>query len=263
MFSEAMKELITTASILWKVDPDSLFAVIEVESGGKPLVKMQERSEPAITFNKHHFYRRLSGAKLETAIREGLALPHDEPNINPVTQSARWRMLARAIEIDRKAAYEATFWGMGRILGAHWAWLGFGSVDALVREARVGPQGQLSLMMRFIEKADLIGTLRMQDWERFALSYRGPSDDHSEYRKQLAQAYRRQTSRRSGQAQQGSQPECASAANKELPLACFVEAEAADEEVPQISSRCETTHGKGVSTALQRARTWIDQLRGS
>src|SRR5690606_32039152 len=102
MFSEAMKELITTASILWKVDPDSLFAGIEVESSGKPLVKVQERSEPAIAFNKHRFYRRLSGAKLETAIREGLALPHDEPNINPVTQSARWRMLARAIEIDRK-----------------------------------------------------------------------------------------------------------------------------------------------------------------
>jgi hypothetical protein len=40
-------------------------------------------------------------------------------------------------------------------MGAHWAWLGFDSVDALVEEARSGAAGQARLMARYIEKAGL------------------------------------------------------------------------------------------------------------
>jgi hypothetical protein len=231
MFSEATKELITTASILWKIDAQSLLAVIEAESGGKTLVKVQDQREPAITFHQHHFYRRISGAKLETAVREGLAVS-EEPTGNPPTQSARWRMLGRAVEIDRKAAYESTRWGMGQILGAHWAWLGFASVDALAREARSGPHGQLNLMLRYIEKADLVSALRTQDWERFASGYRGPSDDHREYRYQLAQAYRRHSEPR----------------GRHTPRR-------------RVEHDGNPVPGLPLSTLMQRARRWLDDFR--
>lgn len=193
MFAEATEELITTASILWKIDRDALHAVIEVESGGKIRVKVNGRSEPIIYFQKHHFYQRLSDARLETAIREGLATSHKETNDNPDTQSGRWRMLKRATEIDRKAAYEATHWGMGQVLGAHWAWLGFTSVDALVKEARSGVHGQMGLMMRYMEKANLLDALRQHDWARFARGYRATDEADRHYQRKLSLAYRRQT----------------------------------------------------------------------
>lgn len=262
MFSEAMKELISTASILWKVDPDSLSAVIEVESSGKPLVKVMERHEPTVDFNKHHFYRRLSGAKLETAVREGLALPHGKPDNAPVTQPARWRLLARAAEIDRKAAYESTSWGVGRILGAHWAWLGFGSVDALVREARSGPHGQLNIMMRYIEKADLARTLWARDWERFALCYRGPTSDHVEYCHRLAQAYSRHSHKRYRVAQRSSRSGLSATAH-EVSLPFSIESDSLKDDVQELADELPLTSQTRLSSVLSKARTWIDHMRFS
>ena len=45
-------------------------------------------------------------------------------------------------------------------MGAHWAWLGFADVDALVAEARSGAAGQARLMARYIKKAGLVTAIR-------------------------------------------------------------------------------------------------------
>jgi hypothetical protein len=190
MVSTATRELITTASILWKLDPDVLLAIIEVESGGKTHVKINGRREPVIRFDGHLFHRHLPVAEQETAIRERLASPEAGGVACPVTQVARWRMLNRAAQIHRKAAYEATFWGIGQVPGAHWSSLGFSSVDALVKEARSGADGQLSLMMSYIEKAGLLEPLRERDWAKFAQGYRSQSEATKTYRQDLALAYR-------------------------------------------------------------------------
>jgi len=190
MVSRATRELITTAAILWKLDPDVLLAVIAVESSGKTRVKINGKAEPLIRFDGYLFYQRLSGAKLDTAMGGRLASPEPGSVASPVTQAARWRMLNRAVQIDRKAAYEATFWGIGQVPGTHWSLLGFSSVDALVKEARSGADGQLSLMMRYIEKAGLLEPLRKRDWATFAKGYRPHSEGIRVYRQELALAYR-------------------------------------------------------------------------
>src|SRR5690606_13550495 len=74
---------------------------------------------------------------------------------------------------------------------AHWQWLGFADVDALVAEAREGAAGQARLMARFIDKSGLADALRSQDWETFAQGYNGPGFRKNAYHSKLAQAYRR------------------------------------------------------------------------
>ena len=76
-------------------------------------------------------------------------------------------------------------------MGAHWAWLGFADVDALVAEARKGAAGQARLMARFIEKSGLKEALRSRDWEAFARGYNGPGFRQNAYHTKLAAAYRR------------------------------------------------------------------------
>jgi len=76
-------------------------------------------------------------------------------------------------------------------MGAHWAWLGYASVEALVDEARGGIEGQVRLMLRYIEKAGLTDALRRHDWAAFARGYNGPGFARNSYHLRLALAYRR------------------------------------------------------------------------
>ena len=76
-------------------------------------------------------------------------------------------------------------------MGAHWAWLGFADVDALVAEARSNAAGQARLIARYIEKAGLSAAIHGHDWEVFARGYNGPGYKRFSYHVKLAAAYQR------------------------------------------------------------------------
>lgn len=76
-------------------------------------------------------------------------------------------------------------------MGAHWEWLGYRSVDALVVEARESVAGQVRLMLHFIEKAQLVQALRSHDWPGFARRYNGPAFTRNNYDKRMAEAHQR------------------------------------------------------------------------
>ena len=76
-------------------------------------------------------------------------------------------------------------------MGSHWQWLGYGSVDALVAEARSGTAGQVALMVRYIKKAGLVAALKEQDWIAFARTYNGPSFHKNRYDTKMADAFAR------------------------------------------------------------------------
>ena len=185
-----MQDIRTVAREL-AVEAAALAAVAHIESGLKPHAMVDGRPEPLIRFEGHYFDRRLAGAAREEARRRGLVSPQAGKVKNPAAQAARWALLARAAAIDRKAAYESASWGMGQVMGAHWAWLGYRSVDALVAEARSGAAGQLRLMARYIDKAGLAPALRRRDWAAFAHGYNGPGYRANDYDGKLARAYRR------------------------------------------------------------------------
>lgn len=168
--------------------PASLAAVTEVESNGKAFALVDGRSEPLIRFEGHYFDRRLSGANRKRARAAGLASPKAGAVANPSSQSARWKLLARAIEIDAQAAFESVSWGVGQVMGSHWEWLGFGSVTELVALCRRDVGGQIELMARFIDKSGLSGALGRRDWPAFARGYNGPAYKKNAYDTKMAAA---------------------------------------------------------------------------
>lgn len=189
MFGPDVMKQIEDAARRLDVETAALAAVAHIESGGRTHVMIDGRAEPLIRFEGHYFDRRLSAAKRDRAREELLASPRAGAISNPASQAARWRMLSRAAAIDRAAAYESVSWGIGQVMGAHWAWLGYASVDALVAEARAGVSGQVRLMARYIDKAQLARDLRVHDWAAFAKGYNGPNYRANSYDTKLARAY--------------------------------------------------------------------------
>jgi hypothetical protein len=189
MFSRNVITEITKIATELGVEPAALLAVAEVESGGKAFANVGPREEPMIRFEGHYFDRRLSRENRVIARKAGLASPVAGRIANPVTQAARWRLLDRAVAIDRQAAHESVSWGLGQVMGAHWAWLGYATIDALVAEARSGVGGQARLMARYIERAGLSPSLRRRDWAEFARGYNGPDYARGGYDRKIAAAY--------------------------------------------------------------------------
>lgn len=187
---EIISEIAAVARTLG-IETAALLAVADVESGGQAYVRVDGRDEPLIRFEGHYFDRRLSTTNQAKARALGLSAPTAGAVVNSLTQEARWRLLERAAAIDRKAAYESISWGLGQVMGAHWAWLGYADVDALVAEARSGVGGQMRLMARYIDKAGLSPSLRDHDWAAFARSYNGPKYRQNGYHTKIAAAYQR------------------------------------------------------------------------
>jgi hypothetical protein len=191
MFSRNTIDEINQTAARLGIEAAALLAVAEVESGGRAFAVIDGRNEPVIRFEGHYFDRRLSGSKRDRARRAGLADPGAGKISNPSDQAARWKLLGRAAGIDSNAAYESTSWGIGQVMGAHWAWLGYASVDDLVAEARRSVGGQVDLMARYIEKAGLTAALSRCDWATFARGYNGPDYKRHRYDRKIAKAYAR------------------------------------------------------------------------
>lgn len=191
MFTVETSREITSVARAAGIDPAALLAVSEVESGGTAFAIVGRRAEPLIRFEGHYFDRRLSPAKRRAARAQGLAAPGAGEIANPRSQAARWAMLERAAAIDRRAAYESVSWGIGQVMGAQWAWLGYADVETLAAEARASVAGQVKLMLRYIDKAGLTTALNMHDWNAFARGYNGPNYRKNGYHRKLAAAYAR------------------------------------------------------------------------
>jgi len=195
MFDSSLKEEIIQIAHEHDLEPACLLAVVEVESAGKLGVMMNQRLEPLIRFEGHYFYRLLPNAKRNKAVVQGLATSRAGQVKNPLRQKARWKLLRRAEAIDRPAALASCSWGCGQVMGAHWRWLGYASIDALVGEAREGGAGQVRLMMRYIVKAGLVEKLQTHDWAGFARAYNGPAYRKHRYDTRMRDAYLRYSSR--------------------------------------------------------------------
>lgn len=167
----------------------ALLAVCDVESGGRVFAAVNGRDEPLIRYEGHYFYRLLGAAKRNLAVVQGLASRKAGVIKNPRSQAGRWALLKRASVIDRDAALQSCSWGIGQVMGAHWRWLDYASVDAMVGDARSGVAGQVQLMLRFIEKSGLANTILEEDWRGFARGYNGPAYRKNNYDRKLATAF--------------------------------------------------------------------------
>ena len=189
MFNKKIISEITELANKYDIDREALMAVIEVESAGRFGAKVNGKLEPLIRFEGHYYYRLLPRSKRNIAVTKGLASPKAGGIRNPISQTSRWRLLERAMRLDRQAALESCSWGLGQVMGSHWRWLDYASIDALVSEARSGAEGQIRLMMRFVEKANLLDKLKTHDWAGFARAYNGPAFRKNQYDMKMRDAW--------------------------------------------------------------------------
>ncbi|MGL4489493.1 MAG: N-acetylmuramidase domain-containing protein [Rhizobiaceae bacterium] len=176
------------------VEPAALMAVVEIESAGKYYASVDGKPEPLIRFEGHYFDRRITGSTRARARLRGVSSPLAGAVKNPAAQKDRWVLLSKAIALNRAAALESTSWGIGQVMGAHWKWLGYDSVEELVETARSGLNGQVELMVRYIDKSGLAAALRAQNWHAFGRGYNGPNYAKLGYHFKLAEAYAKTSS---------------------------------------------------------------------
>lgn len=194
-FDQTTVDAIASEARRQGIDPAGALAVAEVESGGVPFATIGGKKEPLFRFEGHYFDKRLTKAQKAKARAEGLSSPTAGAVKNPVKQVERWKLLNRAIEINANAALESCSWGIGQVMGSHWAWLGFGSVTEMVNLCRRDVAGQAEVMFRFIDKSGLSKALAAKDWKAFARAYNGPAYAKNAYDTKMAAAYRKWSAR--------------------------------------------------------------------
>lgn len=191
MFDDATLRAVARHAARLKIEEAALLAVIEVESDGKAFAMVGGRREPLIRWEGHYFDRRLKGEARAAARKAGLAHPRAGRIKNPKSQAKRWAMLERAAAIDAQAAYESASWGVGQVMGAHWAKLGYNSVGGFVARARKDLAGQIEIMVRYIERFGLVDELQRLDFAAFARGYNGPAYAKHGYHTKMKRAYER------------------------------------------------------------------------
>ena len=166
-----------------------LLAVATVETNGVAYAVFAGRREPLIRFEGHYFDRLLSGDRRLSARAAGLADPKAGAVRNPLAQAARWSLLDRAAAIDPAAAFAATSWGLGQVMGAHWKRLGYASPEAMAAEARRSAEGQFTIMATFLKHERLDALLPSQDYAAFARRYNGPAYRRNGYDRKIKAAF--------------------------------------------------------------------------
>lgn len=174
------------------VELAALVAVVEVESGGQIFAPSSIGEDmPVIRWEGHYFYKLLKGEAREIAVKLGLAAPKAGTVKNPKSQDGRYLLLAKAIEINEDAAYASISIGVGQVMGAHYAKLGYFSARAMFAAAKKGLIGQVEIMGAYIETFDLTDELQRRDWSAFARGYNGPAYAKNAYDTKMASAYQR------------------------------------------------------------------------
>lgn len=191
MITPEIASAVSRVALTHGMEPASLKAFVEVESGGLAYAVVDGRKEPLIRWEGHYFYRLCNDLVRDSAVAAGLANPKAGGVKNPASQQDRWdRLLKPAMAIDKQAALESCSWGLGQVMGAHWKMLGFVSVLDMVDTARRDIEGQIELIARFIEKTGLKGALAAHDWKTVARGYNGSGYAKNAYDVKMAAAYK-------------------------------------------------------------------------
>ncbi len=169
------------------VGEDEIHAIMDVETTGSGY---DPQGRPKILFEPHVFYRNLPAAKLNGAIKAGLAckswgqIPYGK-------SSEQYPRLQKAMLIDETAALKACSWGLGQILGENFASAGYKSVQDMVQDFTLDEDNHLEAMIRFIKANNLDDEIRSHNWAGFARGYNGPQYKKNAYDTKLAAAYAR------------------------------------------------------------------------
>jgi hypothetical protein len=167
------------------VGEDEIHAVLTVESSGSGF---DAKGRPKMLFEPHVFYRNLSGANRDRAVREGIAYAAWKPGAYP---SDSYPRLVAAINIDETAALKSASWGLGQILGENYKAAGYATPQEMVKACVDDEENHLAMMVRFIKANRLDDDLRRHDWAGFARGYNGAQYAKNNYDGRLAAAFKK------------------------------------------------------------------------
>lgn len=166
------------------VGEDEIHALIDVEAAGNGFDRL---GRPKMLFEPHVFYRNLPpGKKRDLAVSMGLAYRTWRPNNYPADSYPRF---LKAKEIDETAAFKASSWGMGQILGENAVSIGYDSPQDMVEKFKESEADQLEGIIRFIRANHLDDELRSHNWAGLARGYNGPNYAVNGYDTKLEKAF--------------------------------------------------------------------------
>jgi hypothetical protein len=163
------------------VGEDELHAFMDVEAAGSGF---DSSGRPKMLFEPHVFYRNLTGAKREQAVKAGLAYAKWRRNY-PKDSYPR---LTAAMKIDEAAALKACSWGLSQILGENHKMIGYATPQAMVKAFMDDEEKHLEAMVEFIISAGIDDDLREHRWATVARIYNGPGFAEHNYHGRMAYA---------------------------------------------------------------------------
>ena len=92
-------------------------------------------------------------------------------------------------ESYKKAAYEASSWGMFQQMGYHFQGLGFANIYEFKHFLEASEQNQLDTILRWMVPNGLMRHLQRHEWEQFVTGYNGKGRVEA-YTKKLVAAYK-------------------------------------------------------------------------
>jgi len=157
------------------VHPADLEAIAEVESNGFGWFK---DGRIKILFEKHWFYKLLSGAQRDRAVREGLARknwisPSNGGYKDQSNADARYRLLTKAMAINEEMALQSISMGRFQIMGFNYALCGFISAKQMWTKFLHSEVYQLEAFANFLTKKNLIAAVKNRDFDTVEEVYNG------------------------------------------------------------------------------------------
>ena len=172
------------------IEAAALKAVIEVECKG---LGFNADNTPVILFERHVMRQRLIANDQSKVVDQMMIKRPDLCSRSAGgygLYSAQHGRLNAAAQYHRASALESASWGIGQVMGYHWARLG--CTDALDLQKRMSESEgqQLDVFCRFIlTDTALHQALQQRKWAEFARRYNGAAYKENLYDVKLARAY--------------------------------------------------------------------------
>jgi hypothetical protein len=173
------------------IEVAALKAVIEVECKGSGF---NADNTPVILFERHVMRQRLiANSQLKTVDEMSIKRPDlcNKTAGGYGLYSAQHGRLNAAAQYHRASALESASWGIGQVMGYHWAELGYKSLQAFINAMYKDEASQLEAMCRYIKVNNLVNALKHKDWKSFARGYNGIAYAKNSYDVKLANAYKK------------------------------------------------------------------------
>jgi hypothetical protein len=172
----------TAATSSLGVDSATLWALLSVETPGSGYLVDRR---PQILFERHIFHQLTGGAW--DASNPDISNP-SAGGYGPGGTNQYVR-LGAAVALNQDAALQSASWGIGQVMGEHYANLGFASISDMVTAMAASEDQQLSAVVNFITANNLQVALQNQDWTTYASRYNGADYAKNKYDTRLASAY--------------------------------------------------------------------------